>query len=1050
MPVSKAASEYPDGSVGRYVQERWGKTSGASDGPQHAAEPDPAEGTDEERSCPEVDAPPVAEVPRVAEVSRADADRPGPSSEPGPREAGSRPDSSAEAPGTWGSAIPDLPDEDLESEIDPVTPGHGIPGVRPGPASGDRHDVPGQDRPAARWGGTGSPTADRASSHRPTDGAGSDRAGADRASADRAGSDRASAARADADRVSGDRWRGDRTAPGAGETDRQTDAGMPPHLRAAPTHAGTDRDAAAARVAAARRAAEAARLASTRRPPASALPNGDTRTSRTFGGTTPDPTPTPTPPTPTPPTPTEPERTPTGTDTAADTRARAEAGAERVAAAARAAEVARSTADTRAAETRAADTRAAAAGTAAADRDPGTTPAPAASDTGDPARRGDDPAVDAAVARAIGRRTGTDGDTREAAADGHDQKAGDPAADDTAELGRSTHAQTSAAERAAAAWSTRSDEADRPADRPGARPTDPATPPTGTASTGTATTGTASTGTASTGTASTGTASNGTATPAPGSDKDAVASRDRTPENGARTAPPVTPAQTPAPGVPRPEPRRDDASARSGRRAAGEDMPDGAARRHPLTPPRGAAAPGPSTTTPAQRGQDTAGQNAAGQGTAGRVAAAGAAAAGAAAARTSTDTPPSGSRPVGTPPTGTPPTGTAPGGTRYTEPGNPDGQAGRRPGPQGPPRPDPRNGGSRVEQSWPPPPPPPSWPRPPREDNPRRPAGWTEPGAVAAQEAQRARTGQQVDLGGGDLSSARLLRPSKRPPQSGWRRAVYVLSGKLINPGESPLDIRRRELTARVNQPLLGCYKIAMLSLKGGVGKTTVTATLGATFASLRGDRVVAVDANPDRGTLSQKIPLETTATVRHLLRDTQRVRRYTDVRAYTSQGTSRLEVLASEQDPAVSEAFSEDDYRRTVNLLEHFYNIVLTDCGTGLMHSAMYGVLGMADQLIIVSSGSIDGARSASATMDWLDAHGHTDLVANAVAVINCVHRSSGGVDLDRVAEHFALRCRAVVRIPFDGHLEEGAEIDLDRLQPETRLALLELAASVADGFPS
>jgi MinD-like ATPase involved in chromosome partitioning or flagellar assembly len=321
---------------------------------------------------------------------------------------------------------------------------------------------------------------------------------------------------------------------------------------------------------------------------------------------------------------------------------------------------------------------------------------------------------------------------------------------------------------------------------------------------------------------------------------------------------------------------------------------------------------------------------------------------------------------------------------------------------------------------------------------------WTDPGAVA-QEAQRARSDPDAPR---DLTSARLLRPSKRPPQSGWRRLVYVLSGRLINPGESPADIRRRELTARVNRPLLGCYKIAMLSLKGGVGKTTVTATLGASFASLRGDRVVAVDANPDRGTLSQKIPLETSATVRHLLRDAQRVRRYTDVRAYTSQGSSRLEVLASEQDPAVSEAFSEDDYRRTVNLLEHFYNIVLTDCGTGLMHSAMYGVLGVADQLIIVSSGSIDGARSASATMDWLDAHGHGDLVRNSVAVINSVHRWSGGVDLDRVAEHFAARCRAVVRIPFDAHLEEGAEVDLDRLEPGTRLALLELAAAVADAF--
>ena len=341
---------------------------------------------------------------------------------------------------------------------------------------------------------------------------------------------------------------------------------------------------------------------------------------------------------------------------------------------------------------------------------------------------------------------------------------------------------------------------------------------------------------------------------------------------------------------------------------------------------------------------------------------------------------------------------------------------------------------------------------------PPRGARWVDPQAVAAQEAQRARsvasghTGRngRVDDLPADLSSARLLRPTKRPPQSGWRRLVYVLSGRLINPGESPADIRRRELIARVNAPLLGCHKIALLSLKGGVGKTTMTATLGATFASLRGDRVVAVDANPDRGTLSQKIPLETSATVRNLLRDAQRVRRYTDVRAYTSQGTSRLEVLASEQDPAVSEAFSEDDYRRTVTLLEHFYNMVLTDCGTGLMHSAMYGVLGVADQIVVVSSGSIDGARSASATLDWLDAHGHGELVRNAVAVINCVSRSAGGVDLDRVAAHFSGRCRAVVRIPFDAHLQEGAEVDLDRLEPRTRLGLLELAAVVADAFPA
>ncbi|MGH3491670.1 MAG: AAA family ATPase [Sciscionella sp.] len=308
--------------------------------------------------------------------------------------------------------------------------------------------------------------------------------------------------------------------------------------------------------------------------------------------------------------------------------------------------------------------------------------------------------------------------------------------------------------------------------------------------------------------------------------------------------------------------------------------------------------------------------------------------------------------------------------------------------------------------------------------------------------------GRQTQQAAHDLSSAQLLKLSKRAPESGWRKAVYVASGRTVNFGESPADTQRRELIGQINQPLRGCYKIAMLSLKGGVGKTTTTTTLGSTFSSLRGDRVIAVDANPDRGTLSQKIPLETTATVRHLLRDANRITRYSDVRSYTSQGPSRLEVLASEQDPAVSEAFSESDYRRTIDLLEHFYNIVLTDCGTGLMHSAMKGVLDIADSLVIVSSSSIDGARSASATLDWLDAHGYRDLVSRSVAVINSVRPRSGKVNLDRLTEHFAARCRAVCPVPFDAHLEEGAEIELDRLAMPTRTALLQLAATVADDF--
>jgi MinD-like ATPase involved in chromosome partitioning or flagellar assembly len=301
-----------------------------------------------------------------------------------------------------------------------------------------------------------------------------------------------------------------------------------------------------------------------------------------------------------------------------------------------------------------------------------------------------------------------------------------------------------------------------------------------------------------------------------------------------------------------------------------------------------------------------------------------------------------------------------------------------------------------------------------------------------------------------DLTNALLVKQQEPPPVSGWRRWLYAASGRRLNLGNSTRDEREHRLSQQVDRHLVGCYRISVLSLKGGVGKTTTTAALGSMFADIRGDRVIAVDANPDRGTLSQKVPLQTPATVRNMLRDIDDLHRYSDVRGYTSQNSFRLEVLASDTDPAVSEAFSGEDYDRAVSLLERFYSIVLTDCGTGLMHSAMTNILEGSDALVVVSSSSVDGARSASATLDWLDAHGHRELVRSSVAVVNAVRPRAAKVDLVKVVEHFEQRCRQVVVIPFDPHLEEGAEVDLNRLKRGTRAAVLELAAAVASGFPS
>ena len=338
---------------------------------------------------------------------------------------------------------------------------------------------------------------------------------------------------------------------------------------------------------------------------------------------------------------------------------------------------------------------------------------------------------------------------------------------------------------------------------------------------------------------------------------------------------------------------------------------------------------------------------------------------------------------------------------------------------------------------------PPANPGPPQQAGP---AAWQQQSPQAGQWQNPQNPPQQFGPNGPTLDNVSVRR-AKKPAGSGWRKVVHHASGGKINPGMSAEERRMLELVARIRQPVRGDYRIAVLSLKGGVGKTTTTIGLGSTFASIRGDRVIAVDANPDFGTLSQRVPLQTRSTVRDLLLDPA-IQRYSDVRRHTSQATSRLEVLASERDPAASEAFNEDEYRAVARILQRFYNIILTDCGTGLMHSAMAGVLQLAHSLVLISPTAIDGAQSASATLDWLSLHGYHHLVQNAVVVINSPRDGTPNIDVQQLRQYFLSRCRAVHMIPFDPHMSEGAEIDLPRLKKETKRAYVELAATVADDF--
>lgn len=303
------------------------------------------------------------------------------------------------------------------------------------------------------------------------------------------------------------------------------------------------------------------------------------------------------------------------------------------------------------------------------------------------------------------------------------------------------------------------------------------------------------------------------------------------------------------------------------------------------------------------------------------------------------------------------------------------------------------------------------------------------------------------------LTADRLIdvtRATRPAPHGGVNRVLYEATFHLVNLGDSAKVRAEKALSARIQRRFAGGARfVPVLTRKGGVGKTTITTLLGMALADARDDRVIAIDANPDRGTLAERVDRQTRETVRDVVNKAATISGYTDFSAFVSRDETRLDILASDTDPTLSEAFNDEDYNVVAGLAARFYSIVLTDCGTGIVHSVMRSTLQQADSIVIVSGGSVDEARLASETLTWLEANGYEELVRNAVVAINLATQGTHLVKVDEIEAHFQSRVREIVRIPYDPQLAAGSVVRWNQLRPITRHAARELAALVTEGLP-
>lgn len=348
------------------------------------------------------------------------------------------------------------------------------------------------------------------------------------------------------------------------------------------------------------------------------------------------------------------------------------------------------------------------------------------------------------------------------------------------------------------------------------------------------------------------------------------------------------------------------------------------------------------------------------------------------------------------------------------------------PPPPLPPRADVR--GHPRPMGWAPPPPPPQPPYPPQ------PAAWH--GQPPTTYAERIRPDA-------------LVRPRKVIPGHGWRLALYKGTFGLLNLGPSPQERRLAELEARIRVPLRGHFKVGVMG-KGGVGKTTVSASIGSVLAELRqDDRVVAVDADTAFGKLGSRVDPKAQGSFWELAAD-QHLETFADVRNRVGSNAAGLFVLAGEATPARRRVLDPAIYREAVARLDRHFTIAVIDCSSTMDSPVTHEAMRDLDALVVVSSPWVDGAAAAGQTLDWLAARGLHSLLQRTVVVLNDSDGHADKRTKSILVQQFSGQGQLVVEVPFDGNLRPGGVIEgTAQMSPGARRKFLEVCAALAQFFP-
>ncbi|KHD78611.1 hypothetical protein MB27_04605 [Actinoplanes utahensis] len=237
------------------------------------------------------------------------------------------------------------------------------------------------------------------------------------------------------------------------------------------------------------------------------------------------------------------------------------------------------------------------------------------------------------------------------------------------------------------------------------------------------------------------------------------------------------------------------------------------------------------------------------------------------------------------------------------------------------------------------------------------------------------------------------------------------------------------ELATGLQAPLTTGRRIAVVSIRGGTGKSTVAAVLASLYAGRRADSVLAADADPYEGSLSWRLGLADPPALADLAarlmsaRDTT-LRALEPLLPRTANGLWVLPSGAPRQPRLCSEV---------TRALSRLFAVCVTDCPPGFESPVTASVLPEAHAVVLVSAATPDGIRATHNFLQRRVSNGRTSSLQRVVVVLNTLQPGGRGRPAGDSATLLGRFQVPVVTLPYDRHLAGGGLIVPSRIGEAT-----------------